>query len=81
MIQFFEVLPRRRHRMAQDELILYNLAKVGVEGSNPFARSIILIHFYSSLCDPMGPAMSVVAYVLRTNVLRVRRVTNPANPS
>ena len=44
MIQFLEVLPRKRHSMVQRDLILYNLAKVGVEGSNPFARSIILTH-------------------------------------
>ena len=39
MIQLFEVLLGRRHYMVHHDLTLYNFAKVGVEGSNPFARS------------------------------------------
>ena len=48
MIQLFEVLPRQIHTMVQHDLTLYNFAKVGVEGSNPFARSSFSIQFYNA---------------------------------
>ena len=42
----------RRQERGRSSGVEHNLAKVGVEGSNPFARSKISITYISKICFP-----------------------------
>ena len=40
-------------------MVEHNLAKVGVEGSNPFARSKLLVCFFVGICMAKGPVIAI----------------------